>query len=64
MPKPKKIINDPKDAVDEFIAGLLFQFVRPLQYSSCMRLEYRSILPCSLYLSILTAESFEKVGES
>jgi dihydroxyacetone kinase len=26
MSKPKKIINDPKDAVDEFIAGLLLQF--------------------------------------
>lgn len=26
MSKPKKIINDPKDAVDEFIAGLLKQF--------------------------------------
>jgi dihydroxyacetone kinase len=26
MTKPKKIINDPKDAVDEFISGILFQF--------------------------------------
>ena len=26
MSKPKKIINDPKDAVDEFIAGLLLQY--------------------------------------
>jgi dihydroxyacetone kinase len=26
MPKPKKILNDPTDAVDEFVAGLLLQF--------------------------------------
>eukprot|EP00980_Cylindrotheca_fusiformis_P030970 scaffold25694_cov127-Cylindrotheca_fusiformis.AAC.1 len=31
MPKPKKIINDPKDAVEEFIAGLLFQFPNRLK---------------------------------
>ena len=26
MPKPKKIINDPANAVDEFIQGLLLQY--------------------------------------
>lgn len=26
MPKPKKIINDPKDAVGQFIEGLLLQY--------------------------------------
>ena len=26
MTKPKKILNDPEDAVDEFIAGLLMQY--------------------------------------
>ena len=26
MPKPKKIINDPDDAVEEFIQGLLLQY--------------------------------------
>jgi hypothetical protein len=30
MFKPKKIVNDPKDAVDKFIAGLLLQFLNPL----------------------------------
>lgn len=31
MSKPKKIINDSKDAVDEFIAGLLLQFPNRLK---------------------------------
>ena len=26
MPKPKKILNDPKDSVGEFIEGLLLQY--------------------------------------
>ena len=31
MAKPKKILNDPKESVDEFIAGLLLQYPNRLQ---------------------------------
>ena len=31
MPKPKKILNDPKESVDEFISGLLLQYPNRLQ---------------------------------
>jgi dihydroxyacetone kinase len=50
MPKPKKIINDPKDAVDEFIAGLLLQFPNRMKKLSNHHVILSSTPPATVQL--------------
>jgi len=54
MPKPKKIINDPADAVDEFIRGLLLQYPNRLVKLSNHHVVLRANLVSSNQVHLLS----------